>query len=218
MLVCGCDPDCDTVTECLPQHQVCVSLLLMNRVIPATLNWKVSGYYRKNDGHGDCTRRTTSNRYRCASAQFVPRFDSSHPLLSTTHLTDTISDMNSTHGACPATTLSSFIQAALDEKRITPEVLTRELKALHRTIQRPLKKIPPPSSAPGHTRREEAVDRRLTSIASAITNLARRIGMERQAVRAFMRTLKPYLRTIIVTIGMSVLATLIIDRRCQPVA
>ena len=112
--------------------------------------------------------------------------------------------MNGLHGARLPTTLSSFIQAALDAQRITREALARKLKALYRTIQRRLEKIPPLSSAPGHARREEVVDRCLTDIASAIAKLATWIGMKQEGVTAFMRTLKPYVRTFIVALGTSI--------------
>ena len=112
--------------------------------------------------------------------------------------------MSGVHGARLPTTFASSIQAALDAQRITREVLTKELTAMYEAIQRLVEKILPLTSAPGHARREEVVDRCLTDIASITAKLATRIGMKQEDVTAFMRTLKPYVRTLIVAAGTSI--------------
>ena len=112
--------------------------------------------------------------------------------------------MNGLHGARPPTTVASSIQAALDAQRIIREVLTKKLTAMYEAIQRIVEKILSLTSAPGHARREEVVDRCLTDIASAAVRLATRIGMKQEVVTAFMPTLKLHVRTLIVAAGTSI--------------
>ena len=133
---------------------------------------------------------------------YVPRLlKSAAAYFKSTNFTDITVAMN--HIVNATATFRDNIKGALDDHHITFDALTEELEGIFMTIVNDLEKIPSPDKAPGHTEREEMVDKVLDDTGRALIKLATRYGIEEEVVKTYLLALKPQVQALTVAVGMS---------------
>ena len=133
---------------------------------------------------------------------YVPRLlENAAAYFKSAKFTDITSAMN--HIVSNTTTFRDHIKGTLDARHITFETLSKELEGIFMTIANDLEKLPAPNKAPGHAEREEMVDKVLVDTSRELKKLAARYGIEEEAVTAYLLTLKPQVKALIVAVGTS---------------
>ena len=145
----------------------------------------------------------TAKKYEQTLQDYVPRMlKSAAADFKSTKFTDITSSMNSIVHA--TATFRDNIKGTLDARHVTLDTLTKELEGIFMGIVHDLEKIPPPNKAPGHTEREEMVDKIMDDTELALNNLATRHGIDADVVTTYLGALKPQVHALIVAVGMSI--------------
>ena len=133
---------------------------------------------------------------------YVPRLlKSAAAYFKSTNFTDITVAMN--HIVNSTATFRDNIKDALDARRTTFDALAKELEGIFMAIMNNLEQIPAPDKAPGHTEREEMVDKVLDDTARALKKLAADYGIKEEVVTAYILALRPQVQALIAAVGMS---------------
>lgn len=144
-----------------------------------------------------------AKKYEHTLQNYIPRMlKSAAAYFKSTKFTTISSAMNDIVRA--TATFRNSIQGALDAHHVTLDGLTQELETIFMSIVHDMENMPHPDKAPGHTKREEMVDKILDDTEAALVKLATRYGINVEVVTTYLDALRPQLHLLIVAVGTSI--------------